>query len=120
MLNVTVDRRTWIRGRSGESMLLSDDGRQCCMGFASLAGGLSKEEIHRKLTVGGAVAHIRSRHGIGTESVCPTDLQRFVDSQTISSEVYDANDNADINDADREKQLTTLGLEAGIAFTFTN
>ena len=123
MLAVTVDRSTWIRGRSEESFLLSDTGNKCCMGFASIAAGLSPDDILRRLTVAGALSHFKPQSAPGdkTYTACPASLQQFVDAGDLDvDEVYEANDDADTDDATREQKLITLGARFGIAFTFVD
>ena len=125
MLAVTVNRLTWIRGGSEESYLLSETGNKCCMGFASIAAGLSPEVIQRRLTIQAALVGFPHQRAPGekTYTECPASLQAFVDDDNVSDKVYEANDDAaDVADdgETREQTLIRLGAEVGIAFTFVD
>ena len=116
MLKVTVDRRTWYRGKTEGSALLRPDGQKCCMGFACLAAGLSKIDISDVLTVD-TIGRSYECQGAGLDF--PTSLQPFLDS-SLSTHVYQDNDDDELSDDERESNLTKDGAQLGIAFTFKN
>ena len=47
-----IDRNTWLRGEGEDQskLLRESDGKMCCLGFYSLACGLSKEQINNQVT----------------------------------------------------------------------
>lgn len=45
MQKLVINRSKWYRGKSSGSKLLREDGKMCCLGFFSLACGLSAGTI---------------------------------------------------------------------------
>lgn len=110
MLNVVVKRSEWGRGTSPQNSRLfnPETGLMCCMGFACLAAGLTKEQIYDRSAV-------CSLLGI------PAALQEFHQKQEMLV-VYDDEGIYVVNDlpsyVNRENRLIELGKTCGIAFTF--
>ena len=117
MLDVTVERSKWGRGSGSEGSYLLHpiNGMMCCVGFACLAAGLSLEEITGTDTVTNLLT-------TGRVNGIPEPLRKLVAGRTnsnIATALYQTND-AWSSEATREANLTTLGLEAGIKFTFVD
>lgn len=111
LLKVVVDRRTWGRGDPSNSALLSSTtGKMCCLGFACLAAGLTKEQIKDRRVP----SHIRD--------LLPAALNKLVSAGGLDSTVANLmmyeNDRG--NPECREAKLIELGCEAGIEFEFIN
>ena len=48
MLDVTINRRKWLRNRKNEEIFgsaLLQDGKMCCLGFVALACGFKEDDI---------------------------------------------------------------------------
>lgn len=120
MLDVTVKRSEWLHG--GEPSALYRDGRRCCLGFAGLACGLTDKDINYVLTPAGfafdegdpRIVHNKFLKGLPA-LISPTGAD-----SAICVQLMDINDSRDISDEDQEAQLTELGKEAGINFTFVD
>ena len=99
MLNVIVNRETWLRGEgSDKSFLLRPaDGKMCCMGFA--------ESVRNPLS-----------DILGAREVVRADYPNHVN---CLSDIYQINDNPTLSDHEREQRLIGLGPIIGINFSFT-
>lgn len=104
-IKVTVDRKKWYRGQSHEySKLLLDNGKMCCIGFLARELGCKPKETRNQATL----ALVDSAH-------------EFHDTyDDILASAYEVNDNPDITDDQREKELTRLGKKMHVLFSFTN
>ena len=103
MLKVIVKESRWYRGHgSTVSKLRLADGRQCCLGFACRASGLSADEI----------AHC----------IMPNDLPygkvpAWAEANAVLGLAI-ANDLRAITDAERKRRITKLGRTIGLDFKF--
>ena len=103
MLNVTVDRKTWARGR--DSRLREHDGKMCCLGFAMLAAGATKIEIQNKKV---------PSHCLVSQEV----KEKCYTLHNNVQEFLSLNDNPDITDNYRERKIREHGKYRGIKFSF--
>lgn len=128
---LVIDRKTWFHGTMG-SKLLRPDGKMCCLGFLSLAGGLKKEDI---LDVGmpSSVSHLLPQK---LDCIRPDITKSDTDFAKSASILNDINLGYKIQYTGRmvprfcgtivdtqetkERLLTELFAEEGIALTFIN
>ena len=113
MLNVTVKRSQWLRGEGpkGSKLLRSSDNKMCCMGFASIVAGISKEFIEDHGTVGDVC--------LPEFKDIPESLWLFQrEEHTTRYAIYGTNDNERLTDEEREAKLKALGEQVGIKFDF--
>ena len=99
-IKLTIDRQKWYRGKIQGSMLLRDDGRMCCLGFACLAKGVPREQILHRGTpsvIGPSGDSILSYEN----SYCS--LWGWWDEGDHYTGAIDANDSADIPEGQRER-----------------
>lgn len=117
MLNVTIDRNLWLRGEGDRgSCLLAPDGRMCCLGFACLAAGETKEAIHGLPdleTLAGCLDDISP----ALHLLVRDEPAALVNSE-LGIDLMKTNDDPSLSPAARESEIVRLGLEAGINFTF--
>lgn len=120
--HVIIDRKKWSRGNlSGNALLVNrafrNDlmnvapmpkiGRMCCLGFACLVLGATRKEISGETmpsTVEKELPGLNYRNG----------------DTSFSKQASAINDNPDITDKEREKQLKKLARENGFIFKFVN
>lgn len=53
MHEFVIDRKTWARGRYGESYLLSHTGQKCCLGFFAESCGIAQDKLLGVSTLSG-------------------------------------------------------------------
>lgn len=133
---VTIDRTTWgsgdklIASLSTQSALYNPITKlQCCMGFACEAAGITKEQMSN---VGYPHALLNGQAGNDprvTVENFPPQLQKLVHlhhhESTVAAEVTSIaitlarmNDDPTLAPDVREAEIISLGIEAGIKFTF--
>ncbi len=115
---ISLDPVTWIRGGSPSSLLVEVDGedKQCCMGFAMQAYGVSIYDLRDKSYV----------HRVFNRAKSPCDVlvDRRHDGETAHGEIYRINDRRNTNrgkritDKSRVRQLNTELVSLGAEFRF--
>ena len=112
-MKLVIDRSTWLRGEgSDESRLLrSLDGKMCCLGFYSLACGLTDDHICDEATPDeiGKVAW-------------PEDAQWMWDQWDLSDdceELISTNDLGVLLEQEREQIIATIFAKHGVEVEFT-
>ena len=118
MKQIIIDRNTWIRGEgSGLSYLLRKmDNHRCCLGFLSQQCGIPDKQLLGSPSVESALC---KEFGV----VLPDELAFLMDRGNNSSLAYKLmklNDNHDISNEDRERQLTEEFAKQGFELVFTN
>ncbi len=131
MLDVTVKRSEWYRGKgSDRSRLLIADGpsagQMCCLGFAALASGLTEKQITNvpmpmNLVRNGTV-DISDLHSALQACVDGSDDDEGEEWQdsAVGNDLAEFNDDPEIDDPTREERLISAGAEIGINFTFVD
>ena len=126
MLKVIVDRTRWYRGKGsfGARLRISpgqmgeDTGKMCCLGFACLKTGLTKEQIEGFTFPSDAIKEACMEVPKGLLGLINVDSNN--NTSLLASILANINDNTSLNDNDRELELIKFGKEAGIKFTFVN
>lgn len=123
-MKFTIDRKKWYRGSNYYSALLigsndgidrisEDVGKMCCLGFLSLACGLSRAQIRNVYRVD----QLKVRE-------LPHNLAFLVksknESSAIAKQIMSANDRSSGTNRAREQRLTNLFAKAGITVEFVN
>lgn len=112
---IIVDRQKWFRGKGCmDSQLLKQDGRMCCLGFASIQCGMSPNDI------------LGQPYNYCILSETP-DILSFLNEDMynpsdIGEKLTSINDALYLNENDRELKLNSI-LEQGdcpIRFKFIN
>lgn len=133
MLEVTIERSSWLRGQSESALLLikpSAEGESkavmCCLGFACLAAGMTPEQIEGRTSPGSlygigtaipdAIKQALTRPRVPTESGW---LPGIVNND-VCNELMRINDSQNITEEGREGKIIDLGLSAGIQFTIVD
>ena len=124
-IRVTVDRRTWYRGRGNrESKLLRKDGRMCCVGFLCKVMGW-KDDLIRDAA---GISELDWSDGPefpkqwlkrATPSAV-NGIRGLAKETTPFSDLYFINDGPKLPAEEREAQLIAKGRELGIEFSFEN
>lgn len=124
MQNLIIYRPWWLRGTgSMESRMLKgrepgESPKMCCLGQLAVSCGVDTggiEEIGSPMTMRSVDARMLP------EPLQPLDLDRpRRDNTTLTWKIVQANDNKDLPDEERERELNELFSEAGIAVTFTD
>jgi hypothetical protein len=119
---ITVDRQKWHRGSSfaqqpqrfagSSALLVSETGRMCCLGFACKQLGVPENDL-ADIGLPGEL-HVRVKGLNRPWTVKEKEMYPLVatDSQFTETEFAEKaariNDNTDIDDKEREKQLKAL------------
>lgn len=122
MLEVTVVRKDWFRGKGGDESKLqiaptgrvrdNNAGKKCCLGFGCLAAGQPVEDIIGEADPSGIANP--------TELVKKHMLDTYGNLLPAVESMIQINDRIGIEDSDREYRLIGLGKDVGIAFTFVD
>ena len=118
MLDVVVDRETWLRGKPDEAALLTNKGKMCCLGFACKAAGYDDADIFML----GTISSTQSRREIAEELMfltSPNDNVGLVNSM-VHDQLTGTNDSYEYSEEERERNIIKLGLEVNINFSFVN
>lgn len=111
MIDLVIDRTTWLRGELDSYLLRSSDNTMCCLGFLSCEVGYEK--------------------GLMEDQLTPSDISNIGDNKFPAEIVSDTcvdtpltlalmkvNDNTHITERERELLLQDLFLIAGIRVSF--
>ena len=111
MKTITIVRSRWLRnnGMSAQSVLLDEQGRKCCLGFAICQ--ISKLPKERLL-----------------DKMCPRDVfakESFLTDEDLwdnelATDAMAINDYYGITEAEREKKLTNLFRKHGFKLRFVD
>lgn len=114
----TVDRTYWYRGNGNTNsrLLRKEDGDMCCLGFYSLACGLSKTKILDK--------SFPSSVKYNGEKI-PDEMLWLLEGREAHGEwlediIGSFNDDSDIFDNEREAQILKNFADQGIKVNFIN
>lgn len=133
MLNVTVSRRRWLRGKLadkyGSALLEPESNRMCCLGFAALKAGCTRDEIRDK----GTPEDLRQQLSLDGKAFPKPLLGLLTDSgrhnNVECAKLMEANDNVTrweddkeivIPGHEREAKVRELGKKVGINFRFVD
>lgn len=118
-MKFTVERSSWDRG-NGNGMLVGPRGN-CCLGFLGLACGMSEEDLREIGVPEETVEHCREDEGSmrwPKELVYWNDERGRYRDRSCVGDIVDANDDARMDDAEREARLTALFSRIGIDVEF--
>lgn len=115
----TVNRKTWNRGRGGETSALLNERGMCCLGFAALACGYLEKDIDGVAHPEDLVTNIKDNNGdspniwfdglLTDDEIAPSD---------IGLSIINTNDNVEIDDQRREEKLAELFAQLGVKVNF--
>lgn len=113
-----IDRRLWARGgRNSRHSKLLVGGKLCCLGFHALACGLRKDEIEDMGTPRSAIVQHKLDIPEGMRFLFGDSIDHPPHSAAART-LMEINDDEQITDDEREKQLTTVFTQYGWAVTF--
>lgn len=122
-MKFTVKRSEWLRGKlvyddkgcNNSCLLRGEDNMKCCLGFLALAAGYNENEI---VNQGDPETSLDwSKRDRGVKNNWPTQiLETYSYKNTRAcTKIIHINDDADINDSQRESELiknfATIGIE---------
>jgi hypothetical protein len=93
-----IDRAKWYRGCPVGSLLLRQDGRQCCVGLYLTSCGLPDADLLQRAVAG----------DVGV--LAPKWLQ---DAEFDGCLLYSVNDNSELTEPEREAEVARLFRELG-------
>lgn len=109
-MQFTVKRSEWYRGKgAAPSKLLRTDGTRCCIGFVGQQCGIADSALLNRRTIG----------------LCPPKDEKWptwTNSNDIADtyEAYEVNDNAKLNDKEREAKLKEIFARNGDEIVFVD
>jgi hypothetical protein len=119
-MELVIDRQRWLRGEGAKHsrLLREQDRRMCCLGFLSIACGLSEDSIEGTSTV-----EELADNGLELPSV----LEQLVDEQgerrmstRLAGRLMAENDDPRKDEAYRERTIAELMERIGVEVTFIN
>ncbi len=117
---LVIDRKKWVRctgedvmGRYGFSNLLNKRGSMCCLGFACLKVGLTKEVIR-----GHSSPNTNTIRNLLNSKT--TKLSELLKSIDVTNQLIEINDNFKTDDAYKEKEIKRIFRENGLRVRFIN
>ncbi len=115
MIVVTVDRKTWYRGKGDRgSRLRRPDGQQCCIGFLAKRLGATDHDILNMKTL---LQLTNVKKDEPTVTGCATFMNG---ASNYLPAAYETNDRKLMTGKEREKELKELGKKMGVRFKFIN
>jgi hypothetical protein len=117
-MKLTIDRNRWLRGLGPDSCLLDSCGKSCALGFLAKDLGYSDAEILNKE----GPDYILSDAGVRFPESLVKRVERKEDiwsSPTeIAVQIISTNDDATLNDLEREAKIIQLFQKAEIEVEF--
>ncbi len=112
----TVQRSRWLRG-DGDGMLLDPDrgNRMCCLGFACVAAGLTKEQISKRSLPEEAYDEVDAPV---IEPLVEETVEGGVLDTSLTTRAAEINDDLGLSDHEREHGLKVLFAEHGVTVRF--
>lgn len=127
MRELTIDRKTWLRGcGSIKSKLLNNDGMRCCLGFECQALGYTDEQLLDRVSPRAIVDSVDFGHE--TKNI-PQELAWLVhrvsfDGDRALESTPDAHELMSINDIElvenREERIAEIFARNGVEVKFIN
>lgn len=115
-MKITVKRSEWLRGkRFGESYLLREDGKKCCIGFLCLQAGLPEDDILYVDMIANLEEKFSQLQGFTIETSYPENEEKG-----WIHKAYQVNDDVDLTEQVREKALNDLAKSDGHEFIFVD
>ena len=107
-MKLIIKRSKWCRGNKnlsteGDSMLLTDEGTMCCLGFLALECGLARDEIEN-------VSEPKELSGAAK--------QKWPKHTDLVSQLIIANDATRLSEVARENKIKRLMAQAGVEVIF--
>lgn len=112
---VVVKRSKWMRGDQETSCLRNKKtGKMCCLGFLTREAGFRTRQINGKLQPDDLTKCIKGLTRPHTYCDQDTDI---INTETCKN-MMDINDDKNIDDETREKQIAREGKRIGVNFKF--
>ena len=118
-MKLTIDRKTWLRGKGADaSALLKSDGQMCCLGFYAKACGLTELQIMDK----------PAPASVGMVNKPEWDLlfrgdqyhheTNTIDLMLVNDRIVSTDSNYALNELDRESSIIDLFAKYGVEVEF--
>lgn len=121
---LVIDRTKWYRGHgsSGSALVRSADHLMCCLGFCALQRGFTKDELLEIGTPGEIVSVGRWQEDAlwRVRGLVDTYDEGGIYETDVCDRLVDVNDDEDLSEPTRERRITELFAEIGVAVTFVN
>ena len=108
-----VQRKKWLRGEGDSYLKREKDGKMCCLGFACLAAGLKPKEI---LGIESPATVCENLEDSVIQSLVLS--KNPTENTTLCYKMMCTNDSLNIDDVDREANLTKLFKRMGTKVIF--
>lgn len=123
-MKVTVDRKTWYRGQGSKHSRLQIEGtnERCCLGFACVQAGVPEEKIIGFAQPWWLAQNHPEIVSLLSFLIQDTDIYPGIEYDNKDWVTWAAmtNDNPDISDEKREKELKRLFASGGHEIEFIN
>lgn len=108
-MKFTIDRQKWLRGEGGmySYLLRPSDGKQCCVGMYLEHCGVTTSELKGKAVISELCATITPSAG-------------WLMNQSPRNELYSTNDDRELSDAERERDIAKYFATVGVEVEFIN
>lgn len=117
-MKLIIDRQKWLRGEgsAASSLLRAADQKQCCIGIYLEQTGINRAMLNGRKAF---KSYVSSKYG--HVNVLPTTSETgWLHDNEIVVPLYQINDNVNLNDAEREAELTTRFAAQGVEVEFIN
>jgi len=126
MKKLTIQRSKWLRGEGpGQSYLIRrTDQKMCCLGFFGLACGLNPERMTDVGSPIGIPLMLKETYSKVWSSKVPE--AKFLFSagggghSESANDLMNVNDNNNLTESDREREITAIFAKNGIEVVFTD
>lgn len=119
-----ISRDDWVRGR--QSSLLNPDGKMCCLGFFSLACGLTEDDILYRGTPADVMedSNFKFTEILTSEAPWLVEVHDFGDDEPMicngkdTNYLMEINDDSNTDDKCKEEEIIRIFAENGVKVTF--
>lgn len=119
-MKVTISRQRWLRGEGFESSRLfrESDGKMCCLGMVALAEGCTVDNILEKSAPNSL--NVKLPKLVSEKAFPPLPGAPKYENNWTCMAMMEINDDREISDKEREKELIKLGAGIGYELEFVD
>jgi hypothetical protein len=120
-MKLIIDRTQWFRGQGYmNSRLLDGDGMKCCLGFYSLAKGYSETDILRITSPAFLPDKGEKISELVEENPRKNEICQPIVNNDLCMVLMDVNDDTELTETAREKQIRANFETIGVEVEFIN
>lgn len=119
MNNFTIKRSEWLRGNPNTASLLDRYNNKCCLGFFSLACGLTKNQIDRLTHPSQVIEeNLELKPEVYPDWVLAKTFHNSIRNSSDINSLIKINDDTEINDSEREEKIKEIFAKHNITVEF--